>query len=167
MRRTHIFADACLRYRTADLKAALAAVLPEVGYNGDVDDFVRYWFEKDSNLDAEVFEFVRKVHAISGAEMFLATGQEHHRAGYLWNELGFSKYFDAIFYSAKIGLPKTDLRFFDTINHALLISPEERPLFFDDTPAIVALARQAGWDATLFRSASDIRDHPRLEHLWG
>ena len=44
-----------------DLKQALAAILPDVGYKGSVDDFVRYWFEKDSRLDPDVFGTVREL----------------------------------------------------------------------------------------------------------
>jgi putative hydrolase of the HAD superfamily len=149
-----------------DLRDALADVLPRVGYQGRVDDFMRYWFAKDSNVNVDVFGLVEEIGERSGAQMFVATGQEHHRARYLWNELGFSKHFDGIFYSADIGHPKKDVRFFEAINRSLGIGVSERPLFFDDQPEIVELANSAGWDATAFTSISDIREHPRLRHLW-
>jgi putative hydrolase of the HAD superfamily len=98
--------------------------------------------------------------------LFVATGQEHHRARYLWNELGFSKHFDGIFYSANIGYGKKDARFFQAINRSLEIGAGERPLFFDDQPEIVELAKTVGWDATAFTSINDIQGHPRLRHLW-
>ncbi|MGN7806733.1 HAD-IA family hydrolase [Ensifer sp. 22521] len=148
-----------------DLKEALAAVLPQTGYKGGVDDFVRYWFEKDSNINPEVFDLVRKLRE-RGAQTFVATGQEHHRAAYLWNELHFANHFDRLFYSAEIGVPKKDPRFFEAINRALEIDPEERPLFFDDQPEIVELASRAGWDAAIFTSARNIQKHPRLRDLW-
>ncbi len=149
-----------------DLLDALADVLPRVGYRGRMNDFVRYWFEKDSNVNVRVFELVEEIRKHSGAQMFVATGQEHHRARYLWNELGFSKHFDGIFYSAEIGLPKKDVRFFEAINRSLRIHDGERPLFFDDHPEIVELAKRAGWDATVFTSIDDIQAHPKLRHLW-
>lgn len=92
-----------------DLRDALAEVLPQVGYEGSVDDFMRYWFEKDSNVNADVFKLIEEIREGCGARIFVATGQEHHRARYLWNELGFSKHFDGIFYSAKIGYGKKDV----------------------------------------------------------
>lgn len=150
-----------------DLKAALAAVLPQVGYNGSIDAFIRYWFEKDSNINAGVFRLLEKIREHGGMQMFVATGQEHHRARYLWNELGFSRHFDRIFYSAEIGYPKKDVQFFQAISRALGIRPGERPLFFDDQPEIVELAKSAGWDGTAFTSIKDIREHPRLRHIWG
>jgi putative hydrolase of the HAD superfamily len=148
-----------------DLMEALAGVLPRVGYAGNVEDFVRYWFEKDSNINRQVFDLVEKIRQ-SGARLYVATGQEHHRARYLWNELGFSRWFDRIFYSAEIGHPKSDARFFQAINRELGIDGSMRPLFFDDQPEIVALARSAGWEGAAFNSAGDIRNHPRLRHLW-
>lgn len=155
----------CLTGR-CDLKDALAVILPKLGYRGNIEAFIRYWLEKDSNVNAEVLKLVRKIRKINGIQLFVATGQEHYRADYLWNELGFSGYFDEMFYSAKIGFPKKDQRFFEAINRALHITPEEKPLFFDDQPEITELAKNAGWDATTFRSVKDIEAHPRLSHLW-
>ncbi|PKA39731.1 haloacid dehalogenase [Rhizobium sullae] len=150
-----------------DLAEALAEVLPEVGYHGDAKDFMRYWFEKDSNLNSEVFDLIEGIRSSgSVVELYVATGQEHHRARFLWNELGFSKLFDGMFYSAEIRYPKKDIRFFEAINSRLSIGAGECPIFFDDQPEIVAVARQAGWDANPFASASDVRQHPRLRHLW-
>jgi len=57
-----------------DLKQALAAVLPRAGYKGGVDDFVRYWFEKDSNINPEVFDSVRELRE-RGVQTFVATGR--------------------------------------------------------------------------------------------
>jgi putative hydrolase of the HAD superfamily len=109
---------------------------------------------------------VSELRKASDIKLYVATGQEHHRARYLWNDLGFSQLFDGMFYSAEIGYPKKDIRFFETINAALKISNNERPLFFDDQPEIIDLARQAGWDGMAFTSERDIREHSRLRGRW-
>ncbi len=127
---------------------------------------MRYRFEKDSNVNVDVFRLVEEIRKRSRAQMFIATGQEHHRARYLWNELGFSKQFDGIFYSAEIVHPKKDIRFFEAINRSLEIDAGERPLLFDDQPEVVELAKSAGWDGTVFTSVNDIQEHPKLRHLW-
>lgn len=145
-----------------DLKEALAEVLPKTGYDGPVEDFMAYWFERDSNLNREVLACVEALAGIDGLELYLATGQEHYRARYLWNDLGLSRHFAEIFYSARIGCLKHEPRFFEAINADLAIGPDESPLFFDDQPEIVALARKAGWDAVRFTTAADIADPPRL-----
>ncbi|GAB2179683.1 HAD family hydrolase [Dongia sp. agr-C8] len=149
-----------------DLREALSQVLPELGFRGSADDFMRYWFEKDSNVNKDVLRLVADIRQRGGARTFIATGQEHHRARYLWETLGFSQYFDAIFYSAKIGHPKKDERFFAAINRELGIEAEQRPLFFDDQPEVVALANSIGWDATTFTSGRNVMEHPRLRDLW-
>jgi putative hydrolase of the HAD superfamily len=149
-----------------DLRDALADVLPRVGYQGSTDDFMRYWFEKDSNVNLDVCGLVEDIREGSGAKVYIATGQEHYRARYLWSELGFSKYFDGMFYSAEIGYPKKDVRFFEAINRSLGIDGSQRPLFFDDQPEIIEVAKGAGWDGTVFTSIRDVQEHPRLRHLW-
>lgn len=157
--------DACVGGHR-DLKEALTEVLPHVGYTGNVDDFVRYWFEKDSNVSNEVFDLVDTLQSIPGMELFIATGQEHHRAAYLWNELEFSKHFTDMFYSADLGFLKSDIRFYESINARLGITAGGQSLFFDDREDVVKTARLSGWDAAAFNSAADIRSHPRLSHLF-
>jgi putative hydrolase of the HAD superfamily len=148
-----------------DTRDALAAILPRLGYQGQVDHFMRYWFEKDSNLNARVLELVDQLRESDDADVYIATGQEHYRAQYLWNELGFRNRFDGMFYSAQIGWPKADARFFESINRNLGITPRDRPIFFDDQSSIVELARSAGWDASTFTCPQDIVEHPRLAGL--
>jgi putative hydrolase of the HAD superfamily len=154
----------CVGGRT-DLKSALSEVLPQIGYKGKVDDFVRYWFERDSNVQPKVIALAAGLRA-QDVRTFVATGQEHYRASYLWNDLRFSDHFEKIFYSAEIGLLKKDIGFFEAINQALDIHPEERPIFFDDQPEIVEVAKRAGWDGVAFNSVEDISQHPRLKDLF-
>ncbi len=150
-----------------DLVDALAQILPQAGYDGPARDFLAYWFEKDSVTNERVFDIVASLNAIPEVETYIATGQEHHRAAYLWRDLAFNRHFTAMFHSAELGLPKNDLRFFRAIDEALKIGPDERPIIVDDSRAIVALARQAGWDGILFETADDIPRHPRLAALLG
>ncbi len=148
-----------------DLKHLLAEVLPRTGYKGSVDTVVRYWFEKDANLNSIVFDAVKRLSTRPDVSLYLATGQEHHRAAYLWNDLDLKAVFKDIFYSAKLKLLKNDPAFFETINRTLGIAPGERPLFFDDHSEVVRTARAAGWDAQLVDTPADIVNHPRLKGL--
>jgi len=150
-----------------DLKEKLTAFLPTLGYMGPAERIARYWFERDSKLNRAVFAAIERLRRHKHVELYLATGQEHHRAAYLWNELGFKNYFRDIFYCAQLGELKTSPAFFEKINRALSISDDEIPIFFDDTPEIVALARSVGWDAHVLDSADDILNHPRLKDLMG
>ncbi|MGD9946654.1 MAG: HAD family hydrolase [Burkholderiaceae bacterium] len=155
---------ACMSGRR-DLHEALAEVLPQVGYGGRVADFVRYWFENDSNVDMGVLGLIDEIRRCGQVQLFLATAQEHHRARYLWNDLGLREHFDDIFHSAAIGCSKKDVRFYETINRRLGSAADERPLFFDDQPAVIETAGRAGWDGVVFTSLRDIERHPRLRAM--
>jgi putative hydrolase of the HAD superfamily len=151
-----------------DLKEALQSVLPMLGYQGTVDDFVSYWFDKDSNLNPDVFDIVAKLKAIPEVELFVATGQEHHRASYLWDQLAFSNHFEKIFYSANIGYLKSSTKFFEVINAELeILEQVEAPLFFDDSETVVNTSIEAGWEGVVFNSVEDLRQHPRISELLG
>jgi len=148
-----------------DLKEALAPVLSTIGYEGSVDAFVAYWFAKDSNINLDLLNVVKRLACARDVELYVATGQEHYRAAYLWNELGFREHFKDILYSAKLGHLKSSVDFFSRINSILGITARERPLFFDDQEEAVRLAYESGWDACVFNSVEDVLTHPRLRKL--
>ena len=148
-----------------DLKHLLAEVLPQAGYTGSVDTMLKYWFDKDAKVNPLVFGAVTRLAARPDVSLYLATGQEHHRAAYLWNELNFKAVFKDIFYSAKLGYLKNEPGFFAAINRALAIGPDERPLFFDDHQEVARMARAAGWDVQLVDTPDDVVNHPRLKGL--
>jgi putative hydrolase of the HAD superfamily len=148
-----------------DLKDVLAEILPHAGYRGSVDAYLRYWFEHDAVVDDQVLDVVRRLSRRTEVELYIATIQEHHRAAFLWNEVGFREHFRDIWYSARVGHLKYSPEYFTTVNAALAIGPQERPLFFDDTEEVVAVACAAGWDAHVFDSIDDLRRNPRIGHL--
>ncbi len=158
--------SACVRGE-GDLKETLAELLPALGYRGSVDGFVEYWFVKDSNINQDVLEIVKRLRQCEEVELYLATGQEHHRAAYLWNDLGLKYLFHDIFYSARLGVPKHQAGFFTKINAQLDISPSERPLLFDDSERVVTTARAAGWDAHIFDTVEDLSRNSRLISILG
>jgi len=153
--------SACVRGE-GDLKEILTGLLPTLGYRGSIDAFVEYWFAKDSNINQDVLEIVKRLRQCEGVELYLATGQEHYRAAYLWNDLGLIELFDDIFYSARLGVPKHQAGFFAKINAKLDILLSERPLFFDDSDRVVTVARAAGWDAHIFDTVEDLSRNSRL-----
>lgn len=144
------------------LAELLGPVLVRLGYRGAVDAFIRYWFEKDSNVNVEVLSVVKRLARNPALSLYIATGQEHLRAAYLWNELGFRDSFKDIFYSANLGCLKSTPAFFEKINSALAIAPGEMPLFFDDQEEVVRCARVAGWDAHVFDAIGDLTGHAKI-----
>ncbi len=156
--------DACIIGRR-DLKDALSEVLPALGYSGTVDAFIDYWFRLDSNLNREVLSIVGRLKECEGVELFLATSQEHRRAAYLWHDLRLKEWFHDIYYSARLGLAKSDASFFEAINRQLDIAKSDRPIFFDDRELVVAAAIAAGWDGQVFRSVDDILQNNRIASI--
>ncbi len=158
--------SACVRGE-GDLKETLAELLPTLGYRGSVDGFVEYWFVKDSNINQDVLEIVKRLGQCGEVALYIATAQEHHRAAYLWNDLGLKELFDDIFYSARLGVAKDRIEFFAKINAQLHIPPAERPLFFDDREKVVTAARAAGWDAQIFDTIEDLSRNSRVVSILG
>ena len=150
-----------------NLKEVLGEILPGIGYPGSAAEVMSYWFEKDSNINSAVLDVVRGLSRIETLQLYLATGQEHHRAAYLWNDLKFREHFQEIFYSAKLGQLKSSPEFFHAINADLAIEPGDQVLFFDDQEDVVETARSVGWNACQFDEVEDILSHPWLKGLLG
>lgn len=138
---------------------ALERRLPSLGYKGSPMAFARYWLSKDSVLNQELLDVVRRLKERSDLKLYVATNQEHLRASWLWNHLGLSDLFEDIFYAARIGVQKPDPKFFDFIEAR--IGPQaEPPLFFDDSPKVIEGARKHGWEAVQFETVDDCTSHP-------
>jgi putative hydrolase of the HAD superfamily len=150
-----------------DLKEALAATLPALGFNGDPQVFIDYWLRNDANLNAPLLERIGALKRSGAVRLFIATNQEHQRAGYLMNEMGLSKYFDDIFYSARIGHLKPSAPYFAHIARALQLSGGEKPVLFDDTPSVVAGAKAFGWDAIEFVDCTSLNESALIRGLIG
>ena len=150
-----------------ELIDALEDSMLDIQYKGKPEDIIAYWFKGDSRVDLELLKYVNLLKS-RGINIYLATNQERMRAAYLWNEVGFNKYFDGIFYSAKIGCIKEDPSFFLHINKKLSLNPsEDRILFFDDQQPYVQAAKNAGWHAFLYEKIADFLSNSHILTLLG
>lgn len=132
----------------ADLHERLAPVLTEIAPHLTAQALVDYWFAKDSHLDAVLLEDLAVVRR-AGAELHLATLQEHHRARFLWDGLDLKSRFDAIHYAADLGCGKPDPAFFRAIEARTGLAPAEM-LLIDDGVHNVEGARACGWRASVW-----------------
>jgi len=139
-----------------DLKEALAEALPALGFNGDPQIFMDYWLRNDAHLNQDLLRQVGLLKRSGRVKLFIATNQEHHRARYLMQDLGLKKYFDDIFYSARIGHTKPSAGYFRHIAAELQLSSGDRPVLFDDSANVAAAARAFGWDAIEYLDAADL-----------
>ncbi len=137
---------------------ALERRLPGLGFKGSPMAFLHYWLEHDSELNQPLLDAIRQLKRAADVRLFIATNQEHMRAHWLWSHLRLCDLFEDIFYSARIGVRKPDSRFFNFVDSKLGVQ-EQPPLFFDDTPAVIAGAQAAGWEAVLFNTLPDCTNH--------
>ena len=140
----------------ADLYETLERVWPDLCAQVTVRDLVEYWFARDAGMNEEVLSAVDAWRA-RGGKAYLGTVQEHHRAKYLWNELGLSRRFDDIYYSAALGVCKPDEPFYAEVHRRLPVRDPRDVIFFDDAVRNVEAARAFGWQAHHFTKADDLR----------
>lgn len=144
-----------------DLISALNEVLPTIGFSGKTDDLVKYWFEKDSKINADFMKWLEGMKD-EKCIFYLATNQEHKRADYLWRDLGFYKHFKEIYYAAKIGAVKPNPDFFKYILDEIEVDPSD-VLLIDDSAKNIETAKSLGLNAILFNDMDDILNHPFFE----
>ena len=139
-----------------DLFEALRGCWPKLNCRVGPQEFVEYWFSRDCTLDPAVLGVVKEWRK-SSRKCVLATNQEHYRAGYLWNDRGLSRYFDAMHYSAELGAQKPEVDFFRLVQERLGMDSGNGIVFFDDMRANVDAAAQFGWQAHHYRAVDDLK----------
>ena len=132
----------------ASLRERLAPVLQRIADHSTCDELIDYWFSNDAHVNETLLAELASIRA-TGVEVHLATVQEHERARYLWEELGFRKRFDGLHYASELGCAKPTASFYRSIEARTGFEP--RDLFLvDDRLANVEGAVRNGWAAALW-----------------
>ncbi|MBL0897828.1 MAG: HAD-IA family hydrolase [Reyranella sp.] len=139
-----------------DLHAALHEYLETKGLADRLEEFVAYWFEKDSDIDRAVLAQADAWRARTGGRVYAATNQEHHRAAYLRDQAGLGAHFDEIIYSAALGVCKPERVFYTNAQARMGVTVAQSILFADDKATNVDGARMAGWRAMLYRGPESL-----------
>ena len=147
-----------------DLHDALAATLPSLGYEGDPQRLIDYWMARDAQVNTELMAYVESLSRKADVSLYIATNQEHVRARYLMEQVGFNACFKDIFYAARLGALKPDIAFYEGLER-LCGAPRDQVIFFDDNQAVVDAACQFGWEAHQFDRAEDIFKSARVSTL--
>jgi putative hydrolase of the HAD superfamily len=147
-----------------DLYVALHEYFETKGLADRLEEFVSYWFEKDSDIDRGVLAQADAWRQRTGGKVFAATNQEHHRIGYLRDRLGLGAHFDEIVYSAALGVCKPDRVFYTNAQARMGVTVAQSILFVDDKASNVDGARMAGWRAILYRGPESLE---RALSGWG
>ena len=139
------------------IEECLAPVLADIAPHLDVETLLAYWFEKDAGLDEGLLRKLEVLRSNPSLSLHLATNQEHRRANYLWQTMGFEHRFDALHYSADIGHQKPSPEFFIEIEKRTGLTGAAL-LFFDDQERNVEAARERGWQAHVW-TGIEVLDH--------
>ncbi len=136
----------------ADLKEALVPYLEKWGWQGSVEDFMQYWFDSDTEIDAEVFSLVKGFRA-KGIPCYLVTDQEQYRAEFIRKKL--DGMLDGFFFSSELGASKDTPEFFVSLLKTLNVAPGE-VTYLDDDQKNVDVALTLGIDAYFYNGIEDL-----------
>lgn len=139
----------------AALRDRLAPVLAQVAPGVSCGELVDYWFRNDAHVDRALLAELASLRA-EGAELHLATVQEHERARYLWEVLDFRSSFDGMHYAAELGCSKPDPTFYAGVEGRTGFEPHDI-FFIDDRAANVDAALARGWRAALWTGTRSVR----------
>lgn len=114
-----------------------------VGYDGDVEEILHFWFREDAKPCADMLSLVARVRG-AGLRQVIATNNEHRRTQFIETEMGFSRHMDAVFSSGRMKVAKPDAGYFRHIENALALRPHEIMLV-DDYAENVEAAEACGW----------------------
>ncbi len=132
----------------ATLRERLVPVLKKIAPHVSYEALIDYWFSNDAHVNDALLAELASLRT-GGTQIHLATVQEHERAHYIWNELGFRSAFDAMHYAAELGCAKPEADFYRAIEVRTGFQPHEL-FFIDDRIANVEAALSCGWAAALW-----------------
>ena len=138
----------------ADLKEEIKKYLKEWGWKKSADDLLEYWFKTESSLDKKMLDSASRLRQ-KGINCYLCTNQEKYRVNYNFKKLGLNKYFDGIFYSAKIGHKKQEPEFWQEVYKILKFPDKKTVLFWDNSKDKLEAAKEFGFNTELYTSFKD------------
>lgn len=140
----------------ADLKEKIAPYLAKWGYDGTVDDLLKFWFKNEGTPNEEVLEIVANLRS-KGVKCFIATRQEKYRKEYLLNNVGLKEKFDGIFCTCDIGYDKSEKGYWDYVFKELNLKPEEI-MFFCDSKKNIDVAKSLGICAYFYEGVDFLKE---------
>ena len=131
-----------------ELAKVLPPLLEQWRVTVSADAFIRAWLEHEHAIDTNLLRGIQRIRA-TGLKCYLGTNQEENRAQYMKHDMGLEAALDGVFFSSELKAKKPDPRFYERVQ-ALLDLPASSILLWDDSPANVAAALKASWQAKLY-----------------
>ena len=138
-----------------DVKDVLPNYLAKWGWKGTVDEFLKYWYESETDIDERVLEVVKDLRQ-QGVGVYLASDNEAGRAKYLMEEVGLQRDFDGGFFSSDLGATKSEPEFFERVVSELQVEPSQIN-YWDDDPKNVDVAKGVGIDAHIYEDVDEFK----------
>ena len=113
-----------------------------------VDAFIAAWLEHEHTIDTDLLGQIQRIRA-TGLKCYLGTNQETNRVQHMKHDMGPEAALDGVFVSSELKAKKPDPRFYERVQ-ALLDLPASIILLWDDSPANIAAALKASWQAKLY-----------------
>ena len=135
----------------------------QVGYAGDVEEILRFWFKADAKPCPDMMDLIAEVRQ-AGLRQVIATNNEDRRTRYIETEMGFARQMDAVFSSARMKVAKPDAGYFRRIEEALELDPHQI-LLVDDHAENVAGAEACGWHVHHFPESGHAALSERLRPI--
>jgi len=114
-----------------------------VDFEGDAEDVLELWLRESLDLNPEL-ELIMEQISLTGITQVVATNNEARRARTIRHDAGLSAKADAIFASGEMGAMKPEPEFFEQIETALGLAPQEI-LLIDDGVRNISAAEKRGW----------------------
>lgn len=114
-----------------------------VDFEGDGEDVLELWLRESLDLCPELEKIMEQI-SLTGITQVIATNNEPRRTRTIRHDAGFSSKADAIFASGEMGVMKPEAEFFEQIETALGLAPQEI-LLIDDGVRNIAAAEKRGW----------------------
>lgn len=126
------------------LRPALDQALARIPNAPGADDLIAFWFATDAALNMPLLDALAPIR--QHTRVVLATNQEPQRSAYIWDTLGLSQHFDALYSSAALGVAKPDPGFFRAIEARENLAPTDIG-FIDDSAENCAAAQALSWQS--------------------
>ncbi len=134
-------------------------------WDHDPQELLDKWFAAENVIDEEIMAIIARLRE-DQVPVFLATNQERYRTAYL-REVMFPDKFDEIIVSSEMGATKSSEQYWTAaLGRIALTVPNVQPeelVFFDDSQSPIDGALNAGLQAHLYKSPTQVRQILGLE----